>query len=210
MIHPYDEMYLEDIQRILGVVFDISLRQERMPPGSFSEIFADSDLARSIERGECHLVVARSGQEHASDMLGRVVRYGDGSEDLGPEHWCGYVLAYAQWQWFRTFREILDAYPLERLLMRYHPMHEASLASICDEIGMSMGPGTPLRRLRRAAGMSQEELARASGASLRSIRAYEQGTHDICRASGETLYGLSRALGCTMEELMKGAPRGTL
>ena len=210
MIHPYSDLYLDDIQRTLGVVFDVSLRQERISPESFAELFAESELAHWIESGKCSFVVGRSGQEHASDILGREVRYGAIPEEPGAEYWCGYVLAYAQWRWFRSFREILDAYPLERLLMRYHPMHEASLASICDEIGTAVCPENPLRRLRKARGMSQEDLARSSGASLRSIRAYEQGTQDICRASGETLYALSRALGCPIEELMKGAPRGTL
>jgi DNA-binding XRE family transcriptional regulator len=210
MIHPYSDLYLEDIQRTLGVVFDISLRQERIPPERFAELFAGSELAHRIESGRCNFVVGRSGQEHASDVLGREVRYGANPEGPGAEYWCGYVLAYAQWQWFRSFREILDAYPLERLMERYYPMHEASLASICDEIGTAACPENPLRRLRKAQRMSQEDLARLSGASLRSIRAYEQGTQDICRASGETLYGLSRVLGCPVEELMKGAPRGTL
>lgn len=52
-------------------------------------------------------------------------------------------------------------------------------------------------------GLSQSQLASASGVSVRMIQYYEQGVKDINKASGETLYKLSKALGCKMEDLIE-------
>lgn len=50
---------------------------------------------------------------------------------------------------------------------------------------------------------AQSELAIHSGVSLRSIQMYEQRNKDINKASAETLLKLSKALGCTMEDLIE-------
>lgn len=60
-----------------------------------------------------------------------------------------------------------------------------------------------LKDRRVKTGMSQAKLAEVSGVSVRMIQYYEQGVKDINKASGETLYKLSRALGCKMEDLLE-------
>ena len=60
-----------------------------------------------------------------------------------------------------------------------------------------------LQRIRKSSGMSQAQLSNASGVSLRSIQCYEQGVKDINRAEGLSLYKLSKALGCRMEQLLE-------
>ena len=52
-------------------------------------------------------------------------------------------------------------------------------------------------------GMSQAELAKQAGVGLRSIQMYEQRNKNINHASAETLLRLSRALHCSMEDLME-------
>lgn len=52
-------------------------------------------------------------------------------------------------------------------------------------------------------GFTQKELADNSGVSLRSIQMYEQRHKNINKASAETLYRLSKILGCTIEDLME-------
>lgn len=59
-----------------------------------------------------------------------------------------------------------------------------------------------LKEYRAKAGLSQSQLGEASGVNVRMIQYYEQGVKDINKASGETLYKLSQALGCKMEDLM--------
>ena len=60
-----------------------------------------------------------------------------------------------------------------------------------------------LKRIRHDAGMSQSQLAQASGVALRMIQAYEQGTKDINRAEGLSIYHLAQALSCTVEDLLE-------
>ena len=60
-----------------------------------------------------------------------------------------------------------------------------------------------LKRIRTAAGLSQSQLAQSSGVSLRMVQAYEQGTKDINRAEGLSIYHLAQALSCTVEDLLE-------
>ena len=52
-------------------------------------------------------------------------------------------------------------------------------------------------------GISQAELAKRSGVSLRSIQMYEQRNKDINKASVDTIYSIAKVLGCTMEDLVE-------
>lgn len=52
-------------------------------------------------------------------------------------------------------------------------------------------------------GLSQSQLADKAGVNVRMLQKYETGDRDIKKASGETIYKLSMALGCKMEDLMK-------
>ncbi len=57
-----------------------------------------------------------------------------------------------------------------------------------------------LRRLRREAALSQEELAERAGVWQETISRLERGLH---AAQGRTLRGLAAALGVEPKELMK-------
>jgi transcriptional regulator with XRE-family HTH domain len=62
---------------------------------------------------------------------------------------------------------------------------------------------TNLKRIRRAAGMSQSKLAEASGVSIRMVQYYEQRARDINLASAITVHRIAQALGCTVEDLIE-------
>ncbi|MDD2973162.1 MAG: helix-turn-helix transcriptional regulator [Lachnospiraceae bacterium] len=51
--------------------------------------------------------------------------------------------------------------------------------------------------------MSRKELSERTGISFRSLQDYEQGHKDLNNAKAVTIYKLSLALGCTMEELVE-------
>lgn len=203
MIHPYPETYLEAFQRNLAVVFDLALRQEGMEPEEFSRIFAESEVAGFIERGLPAYIAGRSGHEILSEMLGRNIEMRDYTEP-GPEYWAGSIVAYVHWAYFRSFREILEAYPLERLLSDYRPMHEAPQSKMADEMGEVLIEENVIKRYREKNGMTQQELADRARIPLRTLRAYEQGKLELGNAAGDTLYYLSECLGCSIEDLLKG------
>ena len=62
---------------------------------------------------------------------------------------------------------------------------------------------TKLKRIRESRGISQSELAQMSGVKLRSIQMYEQKVNDIDKAQAQTLYKISRVLGCNIEDILE-------
>lgn len=62
---------------------------------------------------------------------------------------------------------------------------------------------TNLAKKRAEANITQKELAENTGVELRSIRAYESGERDINKASGRTLYLLSKELGCSIDDILE-------
>lgn len=60
-----------------------------------------------------------------------------------------------------------------------------------------------LKDKRESAGMSQSELAQASGVSVRMIQHYEQGVKDINKAAAITVKRLADALGVKMEDIIE-------
>ena len=60
-----------------------------------------------------------------------------------------------------------------------------------------------LKMIRESKGLTQKALAEASGVNKRMVEHYEQGFHDINKAEAMTVYKLSRALGCQMEDLLQ-------
>lgn len=58
-----------------------------------------------------------------------------------------------------------------------------------------------LAKYRRAAGLSQPQLATLSGVNLRTLQKLETGERAIDRAQVGIILALARALGVTVEEL---------
>lgn len=81
--------------------------------------------------------------------------------------------------------------------MRYRK-GELYAVTILDEEMM-----TRLRMYRERMGLSQSELARESGISVRMIQHYEQRQKDLNKAQTRTVWLLARALHCSMEDLME-------
>ncbi len=88
----------------------------------------------------------------------------------------------------------------------YGTLHEADVskfAEIADDLVRKCFPDTNLRRFRLLYGCTQAKLSRLSGVSLSSIQMYEQRQTNINKACAESLYRLSRVLGCAMEDLIE-------
>lgn len=59
-----------------------------------------------------------------------------------------------------------------------------------------------LQNARQAAGMSQSQLARAAGISVRVLQDYERGARDISGAKLATLLKLCNALHCELRDII--------
>lgn len=140
MAYPYDELYLESVQKNLGFFFQISLRNLNLLPQDVQNTFLASDVSKQIEMGNPDFLCGKSGYELAliafpkiltDDIIKQAI-----SEPFYPEaeYWSGTVLAYCQWKTGKSFSAILAQYPLERILSNYHLMHEADITKMVNLI----------------------------------------------------------------------------
>lgn len=60
-----------------------------------------------------------------------------------------------------------------------------------------------LKYIRESKGLSQSQLAKASGVNVRMIQNYEQGIRDINKAEALTVYKLAKSLDVEMSELLE-------
>lgn len=141
MIHAYIEPYLKDVMQNLGVMAHFCINEYSLSPEKFSALFANSEIAEQICKGNPRFLVGMSGRELA-DRLVETIDENDlkivSSEQyyVSPEYWAGWVMAYYQWYTAKSFRQMyVDGQTYDRILMMYHPMHEADLAKIVEVLG---------------------------------------------------------------------------
>ena len=211
MIRAYDEEYVALAQRILGDAFDFAVLTVGVEADYFADLFITSLSARQFEKGNpayvagitgCELV-RRVYEQHHMD-IGDVedVMYADKS----PEYWGGYSLAFYQWYIGETFERILRAISMKEIIKMYPTFHEMDILQFVDAMNdrmRSVYPLTCLQERRKISGMSQRELAKVSGVSVRQIQMLEQRQRDINKTQAETIMKLSKALHCRMEDLLE-------
>ena len=211
MIRAYQETYLSKAQANLGDAFDYAVNSCGIPGDDFAKMFITSSLSRRMENGEPSVLAGRSGIEIAADVLlettGKIIET-EPKESIGrtKEYWIGWAAAYYQWYSSRKYSEFFRCFSFEDLQNMYTTFHETDIsrfADAADEIIRERFKETALKRIRTAYGCTQAALAEMSGVSLRSVQMYEQRQKDINKASAETLYRLSKVLGCTMEDLVE-------
>ncbi len=210
-IHAYPETYLYKAQSALGEAFDYAINTCGIPGEDFIRLFTASPVSKRLENGEPAFLAGKSGIELAADVLlettGKQPDAAPGERfERSREYWIGWAVCYYQWFSARSFSDIFRVFSFEDLQNMYYTLHEADItkfADIADERIRGCFKETNLKRIRTTYGCSQAELASRSGVSLRSIQMYEQRNKDINKASAETLYRISRVLGCTIESLLE-------
>ncbi len=209
----YDKTYLYDAMDALAEAFDYAARDDRVGAQRFFDLFVQTDIAAAFGGGSPRYVAGMSGIELVLQVCERAgMRLDPLCEalhaplDRSPEYWCGWILAYAQWRSGRPFASLHEKVSMKDLMRLYEPLHEASEDRAADAIESLIdrkAQPTRLKTIRQARGMTQKQLARASGASLRAVQQYEQRAKDINGAHAMKLYALARTLGCTMEDLLE-------
>ena len=211
MTRAYQEIYLNKAQRVLGEAFDYAVNACGIPGREFASLLAASSLGRRMEKGEPAVLAGKSGIELAADLVlettGKTLETQPQETFVrSAEYWIGWALAYYQWYSDRRYSEIVRAIPYDDLQKMYGALHEADIskfAAIADERVRTVFKDTNLKRIRSSYGCTQAELAQRSGVALRSIQMYEQRRKHINRASAETLYRISKVLGCAIEDLIE-------
>ncbi len=207
----YQEIYLSRAQAALGDAFDYAVNVCRIPGADFVKLFTVSSVSKRMENGEPAILVGKSGVEIAADVIFETTGKQPEAEPqerfgCSREYWIGWAICYYQWFSARTYSDIFDVLSYEDLVNMYYTLHEADIskfADIIDEKIREHFKDTNLKRIRSIYGCTQAELAKHSGVTLRSIQMYEQRNKDINKASADTLYRISKVLGCSMESLLE-------
>ena len=211
MMHAYDEIYLNDAMRNLGEAFDYSATVLAIPMDDFLDMFIISGIAEQFALGVPKFVSGLSGTELVWEVLNRTKKNVDlhspqTEYDYSPEYWCGWILAFYQWNTGKSFKEIKEYLPMSEIYKLYPTLHEASeekFVDVANSILKRKNIATKLQTVRKAVGLSQKELSEKSGVTLRMIQQYEQRAKDINKASAGNLFALARVLGCKAEDLLE-------
>ena len=210
-IHAYDDAYIAAAQNILGHAVDFAVMTLNIDPDEFGNAFMVSNASRQFAEGNPRYVSGMNGCELARLVLSEThMPFADMEDamflDKSPEYWAGWALAYYQWHSSRPFTEILTAVSLSRIIAMYPVYHETDIQRFIeymDKIMKEAYPTTRLKARRLNNNLSQSELAAYSGVALRQIQMFEQRQRDINNTSGITLFRLSKALYCRMEDLIE-------
>ena len=196
-----------------GEMIDYALTDCGYSPEEFSALFTESDVCRRMENGEVNYLIGKSGVELFRECVYCVKGVMPDTPfpprlDRSPAFWAGWALCYYQWVSGFSYGQILQAIPLSQIIRLYPTLHEADVtkfADVADRQMKTVFPQTMLQMKRRSLGLTQNRLSAKSGVSLRSIQMYEQRNKDINKAQADTLYRLSQALHCRMEDLLEKA-----
>lgn len=211
MIHAYPEIYLSKAQSVLGDVFDYAVNTCDIPGNTFVKLFIASSVSKRMENGEPAYIAGKSGIEIVVEIVAETKEQElqiEPQEHFGRsrEYWIGWAAAYYQWYTDKRYSDIFTVISFEDLQKMYYSLHEADITKFVDIVDSRMKEyfsEINLKRVRTAYGLTQAELSKRSGVSLRSIQMYEQRNKNINKASADTIYRLAKVLGCTMEDLIE-------
>ena len=210
-IRAYNELYLNDAIKSMANAFDYVINVCKLEPDWFMKLFVQSNISVQFERGNPAIISGKSGEELVRDILSEVypnekLPSPTFSEGRTPEYWAGWALAQYQWASAKRFKDIFERIPLSEIIAMYPTYHEMDISRFnesMDKRYSEVVTETKLRKIRESRQLSQGELAKLSGVNIRSIQLYEQRVNDIDKAQAQTLYKLSRALGCNVEDLLE-------
>ena len=211
MTHAYQEIYLSKAQATLGDAFDYAVNTCGINGTTFTKLFCASSVSKRMENGEPAYVSGKSGMEIVlevvSETMGKLLDI-EPHEHMGRsrEYWIGWAAAYYQWHSGRKYSDIFKVISFENMQKIYYTLHEADITKFVETANQLMKEHfteTNLKRIRTSYGITQAELAKRSGVSLRSIQMYEQRNKDINKASVETVHSLAKILGCVIEDLIE-------
>lgn len=208
MIRAYDKLYLSKAQSSLASMLDFAVYNLKKDLADFYKKFLESKISVRFERGESSVIAGKSGVELALEVLENysLAKKYKPAANRSPEYWTGWALAYFQWQTNLSFKQIDSLIPITEVRAMYAPYHEMDISQFCDkmtELYKARKPACNLKMRRLAAGLSQSELAVASGVPLRTIQQYEQKQKDINAAKAQSVISLAKALDCSAEDLME-------
>ncbi len=202
-IQSYERSYLPYVADNLGAMLEYA-DSNGMDPSALWRVFIDSNLAKRIEKRHPKYLTC-SALDYLAELIPDKRIFSKGPLNKGDWYWSGWALAELQYEKGFSFRKINDCLPIEEVQRLYPTMHEADITRFYEVVDAYFKENKPtnLKRIREARSLSQSELSKRAGVSLRSIQMYEQRKNDINKAQAEALHRLALVLGCNIEDLLE-------
>ena len=207
--HAYSPLYLAKASRTVGNMLHDAVLEFGIDGTDFLRRFIQSDVAEQFENGNPKYIAGKSGLELFLEVMEKTagrVYHAELVENYQRSnvYWVGWMLTHYQWHSGRSFKSILDTVPYNELLGLYGTLHEADIQKSYEVMDAHFSSGeSKLKTIRKHCGLTQEALAKESGVSLNTIRAYERKSKDLNKAQFDTVIRLSKALKCDIADLLE-------
>ena len=137
MARAYKKTYLNGAMRNLAVMFDCGVNKYHYSLDDFYDKFLSCEVSRQFANGNPRYLVGLSGAELADLVVqasgSPLDERNDGSFNVGPEYWAGWVLAFYQWYSDRSFSFMRSkGLGINEIVSLYHPLHEADLMKFVE------------------------------------------------------------------------------
>ncbi len=210
-MHAYPSDYLSIAQRIMGDMLDFAVNSCEFEIDTFYTLFLGSDISIQFQNGNPTYIAGKTGCEIVKEIIEesgmQPVTVEDAMYlDKSLEYWVGWAIAYYQWYTCRSFMMINHAIPVGRIVDMYDAYHEMDIMHFVErmnEIWDAYYAETNLARIRKLAGLSQNELANLADVSVRQIQLFEQRKRDINHTRAIDAVKLGRVLGCSVEDILQ-------
>lgn len=209
MIHAYSQLYLSKSSRAVGNMLHDAVLEFGMDGTDFLKRFIQSDIAEQFENGNPKYIAGKSGLELFLEVMEKTTGKSYNADliesyDRSDVYWVGWVLTHYQWYSGRTFKSILDIISYNELIGLYGTLHEADIQKSYEVLDAHFANSeSKLKIARKHCGLTQEALARESGVSLNTIRAYERKSKDLNKAQFDIVMRLAKALKCEVFDLLE-------
>ena len=208
MTHAYDENAVGYAMDNLGTALDYSVNFLNLSGQEFLDLFLISGIANEIANGNPKYISGMTGRNLADEVYAKCGKQitkieGEINGDYSQEYWCGWILAYYQWETGISFKKILSVLTFDMLLQSYGVLHEADVSKAVEVFDDVVHSETFLARMRKKRGFSQSELANAADISIRSIQLYEQRKNNINNAQYNNLKDIANVLHCEIEDILE-------
>ena len=209
MIHAYSQLYLSKSSRAVGNMLHDAVLEFGMDGTDFLKRFIQSDIAEQFENGNPKYIAGKSGLELFLEVMEKTTGKCYNADliesyDRSDVYWVGWVLTHYQWYSGHTFKSILEIIPYNELLGLYGTLHEADIQKSYEVLDEHfVNSESKLKTARKHCGLTQEALARESGVSLNTIRAYERKSKDLNKAQFNIVMLFAKALKCEVSDLLE-------
>lgn len=211
MMKDYRNIYLNDYVNLLSNAFDYAITDLKIDLDYFEKIIISSKYTRLLEILNPSIVSGESGIELILKMIEEKnldieIKEKEYRDYRTSAFWLGYAISNYQFYKRKRFKDIFRKIHLKDILNMYDTYHEADIFVFIDDFDSMLSNinlESKLKTIRERNGLSQNDLADLSNVSLRSIQLYEQKVNDIDKAQANTLYKLSTALSCSIEDLLE-------